>query len=51
VETKKKEAKTQAAVAAMQGMNTPGNKEKDLTKRLWSGDSVGVLKDLLSGRK
>jgi hypothetical protein len=51
VDTKKQEAKTQAAVLAMQGMNTPGNKEKDLTKRLWSGDSVGVLKDLLSGRK
>ena len=51
VETKKQEAKTQAAVSAMQGMNTPGNKERDLTKRLWAGDSVGVLKELLSSRK
>lgn len=51
VETKKQEAKTQAAVSAMQGMNTPGNKEKDLTKRLWSGDTAGVLKELLTAKK
>ena len=52
VETKKQEAKTQAAVSAMQGMNTNGTtKEKDLTKRLWSGDTAGVLKELLSSSK
>ena len=50
VDTKKQEAKTQAAVSAMKGMNTDG-REASLTKRLWAGDSVGVLKDLLTGRK
>ncbi len=51
VDTKKQEAKTQAAVSAMQGMNTPGNRERDLTKRLWAGDTAGVLKELLMSRK
>ena len=51
VDEKKREAKTQAAVSAIKGMNNTGSKERDLTKRLWSGDSVGVLKDLLSGKK
>lgn len=51
VDTKKREAKEQAATAAMKGMNTSGTKEQDLTKRLWSGDTVGVLKELLSARR
>lgn len=51
VDEKKREAKTQAAVSAIQGMNNTGSKEKDLTKRLWAGDTAGVLKELLSGRK
>lgn len=52
VDTKKQEAKTQAAVSAMQGMNTSGNsKEQELTKRLWAGDTAGVLKELLTGRR
>lgn len=50
VETKKQEAKTQAAVSAMQGMNNQ-SKEKDLNKRLWAGDTVGVLKELLTSKR
>ena len=46
VSQKKKEAKTQAAVSAMKGMNT-NSQESTLTKRLWSGDTAGVLKELL----
>ena len=51
VDEKKREAKTQAAVSAIKGMNNTGGKEQDLTKRLWSGDTTSVLKELLSGRK
>lgn len=50
VETKKRQAKTQAAVSAMKGVNTE-SKEKDLMSRLWKGDSTNVLKELLSNRK
>lgn len=50
VETKKREAKTQAAVSAMKGVNTE-SKEKDLMSRLWKGDSTNVLKELLLNRK
>lgn len=50
VETKKRHAKTQAAVSAMKGVNTD-SKEKDLMSRLWKGDSTNVLKELLSNRK
>lgn len=52
VDVKKQEAKTQAAVSAMQGMNTNKNsKEQDLTKRLWNGDTANVLKELLMSKK
>lgn len=50
VETKKRQAKTQAAVSAMKGVNTE-SKEKDLMSRLWKGDSTNVLKELLSNRR
>ena len=50
VETKKRQAKTQAAVSAMKGVNTD-SKEKDLTSRLWKGDTANVLKELLSNRR
>lgn len=50
VETKKREAKTQAAVSAMKGVNTD-SKEQDLMSRLWKGDSTNVLKELLLNRK
>lgn len=50
VETKKQEAKTQAAVSAMKGMNTD-TREQSLTKRLWAGDSAGVLAELLRGNR
>ena len=51
VDTKKREAKEQAAVTAMKGMNTSGTKESDLTKRLWAGDTANVLKELLMSKR
>jgi len=51
VDAKKQEAKTQAAVSAMKGLNTQGTKEAELTKRLWAGDTAGVLKELLMNNR
>ena len=50
VETKKRTAKEQAAVTAMQGMNKD-SREESLTKRLWSGDTAGVLAELMRGSR
>ena len=50
VETKKRTAKEQAAVTAMQGMNKD-TREQSLTKRLWAGDTAGVLAELMRGSR
>lgn len=50
VDTKKRTAKEQAAVTAMQGMNKD-TAEQSLTKRLWAGDTAGVLAELMRGSR
>jgi hypothetical protein len=50
VDTKKRTAKEQAAVSAMQGMNRD-TAEQSLTKRLWAGDTAGVLAELMRGSR
>lgn len=45
VAKKKEEASTQVAAAAMKGM-THTSQSQSLEKRLWNGDTVGVLADL-----
>lgn len=50
VAKKKDEATSQAAAAAMKGMQSP-NKSQSLESRLWAGDTVGVLAELFRGAR